>query len=102
MEQVGAAVVGTHKLFLQFSCGGAGCGNYGDWTFLFNAVPAKNPLSAGNTLKTRTPGIALVNMATSRGKSIGAANAGAIFDVYGRRLAGAPKGTGLVIVRHSR
>ena len=101
MEQVSAAVVGTHPLYLQFSCGGAGCGNYQVFTFLYDAVGAKQPC-AGSATKTRLPGVALVNMAAAHRMTAGVLNSGTAFDIYGRRLAGADRTAGLVVVKNSR
>jgi hypothetical protein len=67
----------------------------------YDAVGAKQPY-AGSATKTRLPGVALVNMAAAHRMTAGVLNSGTAFDIYGRRLAGADRTAGLVVVKNSR
>lgn len=103
LATIRASVIGTHALFIQFSCGGPGCGNFASWTFLFDSMPlgAMQRTAFAAEAKAHAPKIALFSLAAARERALAGSHA-ALFDVHGRRLARVPAGNaGIVILARS-
>jgi len=89
---------GPHKLFLQFSCGVSGCGNYSSVTFHFGP-PAKDIVLMAPDFKRATPRIQVVNSSTTHRSLLNSLAArGVMYDVRGRQVT-STNGKGIMIVK---
>jgi hypothetical protein len=98
---------GPHKLFIQFSCGVSGCGNYQCILFYFDgtSVGARNPLVLiGPGIKRAKPAIQVVNSsAANRATLSGLVDRGVVYDVRGRLVTRTGIGkSGIVIVKNRK
>ena len=95
-------IAGAHKLFIAFSCEGAGCGQYHSITFTFNSVGAKTKPS-GIAGRSYRQGPSLVNLSMTGTKMSNFPAASVIYDVHGRRLSHATaKHSGIAVVASRR
>jgi len=99
---------GPHKLFIQFSCGVSGCGNYQCIQFFFDGAQnssTRNPIVLlGPGFKRATPAIQAVNSSVaSRATLYGLAERGVVYDIRGRQVKDTGvAGSGIVIVKNRK
>jgi hypothetical protein len=96
-DPTSAFVGAPHRLYLQFSCGVSGCGNYRSVTFHFGA--SKAIVLMGPESKRIAPRIQVVNSSTTHRSLLNSLVArGVMYDVRGRQVT-STNGKGIMIVK---
>jgi len=92
-------ISGSHNLYVAFSCGAAGCGQYHSIALTFTPVGVKTA-RVGNAGRSKRQGISLVNLSMAGAVAPYSRMSSVLYDLRGRRLVHAPAmHTGIAVVK---